>query len=180
MISFCSIAFNVICNATSPISSVSAEVIRYKNEARAVKDKLDSLLFKIEKAGIKASFSENPKTPNDSKPVPSRREMECQLIFAAIMDSDIYKQNIEFFKTYRFESDFFGKLAKVYAYLWDKGTYDIIALLEEFKQRYGVDTCKLKSALAEGMKSVPSFQFVETCIAELSKYTLPRGTPRER
>lgn len=41
------------------LNSVSAEVIRYKNEVRAIKGNLDSLLFKIEKAGIKASFSEN-------------------------------------------------------------------------------------------------------------------------
>ena len=102
------------------------------------------------------------------KPV-SREEMECRIVFAVLMDSDIYKENSEFFKNYCFKNEFFGALAKTIDELYSDNNYDSTAVEERFGQKYGIKKWKMKSVFSRGFEMVKSFNAVKRYIKTLSK-----------
>lgn len=106
----------------------------------------------------------------------SQVEMECQVIFTALLDSEIYKAHQDFFQEYQFHSDFFGKLAGIIEEIYcNSGDYDIIDVLDSFVSRFGADRSKLKEAFAEGLESITSIIGAERCMEELLKTETPEG-----
>lgn len=97
-------------------------------------------------------------------------QMECQVIFGAILDGEIYTEHRDFFESYTFSNDLFNKLSEALREFYaDNRAEDIKAFAQFFIDKYQADCSKVCEMLAKGMSSVKSLTAVEQYMNRLTK-----------
>lgn len=100
----------------------------------------------------------------------TQAQIECQVIFGVLVDSDIYKAHTEFFDKYHFHNDFFEELSETIKELYSVGIYDIIEVVNSIERKCEIDRSIIKGAIAKGLESVASVKDIDRCIKELEEH----------
>lgn len=107
---------------------------------------------------------------------PEQNRMECQVIFGAILDGEIYEKHRDFFESYTFSNDLFNKLSETLREFYaDNRAEDIKTFAQFFIDKYQADRSRVCVMLAEGMSSVKSLTTVEQYMNRLMKSKTPKG-----
>ena len=90
---------------------------------------------------------------------------EPEIIFAGILDEELYKKHRDFFDKYSFSDSWCEKLAEALREFHAvNDTWDIVKFARFFSEKYRVELDDVKLELALGMCNVKSLLAVELCI----------------